>query len=107
MPLMSHFLYWSNIDFFSNFTKLTIILLLYKIGIHVDSHFLNNVFVAANKPNTKNGFILYSPDSPPLETVFDFLSTLGLIKKIKNIKQNKRENIVRVSFNKRALIFFA
>ena len=67
------------------------------------SFLLNIVFVAASKPNTKRsktGFILYSPDSPPLNSrvknkqVFNFFSMLGFIAPIKNIKLNIRENIV-------------
>ena len=67
----------------------------------------NNVFVAANEHNTKKkktGFILYSPDFPPLNSrvkykqVFNLFSMLCLIASIKNIKQNIRENIVQCWF---------
>ena len=54
---------------------------------------MNNVFDAANKPNTKRnklGLILYSPNIPPLNSRvkgLNFFSTLGLIASAKNIKK--------------------
>ena len=64
-------------------------------------------FVAATKPNSKRnktGFILYSPDYPPLNSrvkikqVFNFFFMLGLIPSIKRFKQNRQENIVQCWF---------
>ena len=77
------------------------------------SFLLYNVFVGANKPNTKKkDFILYAPGSPPLnsrvkKSSLEFLFyTLGLIASIKNI--NKNEKIVNsVGFTKLAIKFCA
>ena len=64
------------------------------------SFLLNNVIVAVNKHNT----ILYSPDSPPLnsrvknKTSLNFFSALEWKASIRIIKQNIRENIVQYWF---------
>ena len=74
--------------------------------LYLFSFLLNNVFVAANKPNeklNKVGFILYALDSPPLNScvkkkALNFFSMLGLTASIKNIKQTIGDNIVQCWF---------
>ena len=71
-----------------------VIFLCYKYILHF-SFLLNNVFVVANKPNTKRnkttGCILYASNLPPLNSRvkdINLFSTLGLMASIKNIKHN-------------------
>ena len=57
--------------------------------IYIFLFLLNNIFIAANKPNkkrNKTGFMLYSALNSPEK---------GLIASIRNIQQNIRENIVQ------------
>ena len=60
-------------------TTLVLIKTKHQVNQDIFSFLLNSVFVAANKPNEKNGSNMYAPDYPPLnsrvkdKTSFEFL----------------------------------
>ena len=65
------------------------------------SFVMNKVFVAATKHNIKRNKTSPKQLRKKIKQFLNFFSTLCFISSIKNIKQNKRENIYSVCFKKK------